>query len=148
VNGQHDARLPGLAHDHVKPVHPPYRDHVRHAAAADEDDVLGQQQVLGVGDVRHREQGQVADPGLVPGEQVVHPQYPAGIITRRRVQQAHPGIGPAGQPHRVVQVHGDPAARHQHAAADRYHVPTSVCRHAWHASCVTACKQTPDGFAP
>jgi hypothetical protein len=58
---QHDARFPGLAQYPVKPVHAPDGHHVRHAAAADEDHVLGQQQVFRIGHVRHGEQRHVTD---------------------------------------------------------------------------------------
>ena len=68
--GQHDACLTRLAQDHVEPAHPPHGQHVRHVVA-DEDQVHRQQQVLGVMDVRHREQGQMADPDRVPGQAVV-----------------------------------------------------------------------------
>jgi hypothetical protein len=42
----------------------------------------------------------------------------------------------------IVQVHGHPVIRHEHAATDRDYVPPPIGCHAWHASVVTPCKQS------
>ncbi len=106
--GQHDARVPGLAQDLVDPVHAPHRDHVGHRAAADEDDVLRQEEVLGVLDVRHREQRQVADLGGGVRQAVVEPEVIGGVVADGLVQHAQPGCGLAAQLDRVLNVIGDP----------------------------------------
>ena len=56
-----DAGLPRLAEDLVEAVHPPDREQVGDAAAADPDDVLREQVRPHVGHRRHREQAEVAD---------------------------------------------------------------------------------------
>jgi len=127
---QDDARLPGLAQDLVDAVHLPHRDHVGHRAPADEDDVLRQQEVLGIGDVRHREQRKVPDLGGGVSEPVVEPEVVGGVVADGLVQYAQPGRGLAAQLDRVLNVKGDRLARQHHAAPDRDHVSPSVCRHA------------------
>ena len=51
--------LPGLPERPVQPVQPPHRQQVGHAAAADPDHVLAQQQTRGIRGARHGEQVQV-----------------------------------------------------------------------------------------
>jgi hypothetical protein len=65
---EHDAGLPGLVQDRRQTVRPPDRAQVGHAAALDPDDVLLQQMLADVRDVRHREQGQMDGRNSVPGE--------------------------------------------------------------------------------
>ncbi len=91
-----DARVPGFSQYPVKPVHAPDGDHVRHAAAADEHRVLGQQQVFRIGHVRHREQGQVADLAAQRPQPLVRAQISSGIVAAGGVNNADPVRRTAG----------------------------------------------------
>ena len=86
-----DAGLPHLAEDLVEAVHPPHREQVRDAAAADPDDVLLEQVRPHVGDRRHREQAQVADLHAGAGEGAVDPSEPDRVVAGSGAEVAEPG---------------------------------------------------------
>ena len=127
---QHDARVPGLAHDHVQLVHPPDGEHVGHAATPHEDHVLGEQQVGRIGHIRHREQRQVADPSRLSREPVIHFKYPPRVVAHGRIDHADPRLPLPAQPQRVAEVERHGALWHHHAAADRDHMFPLVSCHA------------------
>jgi len=116
--GQHDAGLPDLAQHLIQAVQPPHRQQVRHAAAADPDHVLLEQQRGGVGNARHREQVQVGGghPGGLArlGEQGVEPL----LVPACRAHVADPRRPAAdtGQLDRVVDQRGELEHRARPAA--------------------------------
>ena len=94
--GQHDPRVPGLAHDLVDAVHPPDRDHVGHAPPPTKMMSCDISKSSGSDDVRHREQRQVADLDRGARQPVVEPQVRVRVVADGLVQHAQPG--PAALP--------------------------------------------------
>ncbi len=133
--------MPGLAQDRIQAVHPPDREHIGHAAAADEDRVLRQQQVGRVGDVRHREQVEVAEAGGRTEEPVIHGHGPAGVVAGGRVDHADPGFPLAGEAQCIGQMQWHGPFGHHHATADRDDVLALVHCHTVTVALVTgSCK--------
>ena len=96
-----DARLPGFAQDRVDPVRPPDPEQADHAAAADVDQVLGEQVLAQVlGPLLAAEEGDVAGLAAIGREGAVEADDVVVGVAAGRGQEADPrplapGSGPS-----------------------------------------------------
>ena len=102
--GQHDAGLPRRAQRVVDAVQPPHREQAGDAAAEHPHDVLVEQVLGDVGDVRHREQPQVR--GVQPTSlgRAVEVVDDPGVVAHRGGEEADPRAAAvdAGEVERVL----------------------------------------------
>src|SRR6185295_17629485 len=117
--GEHDARLPRLAQDHVQAVLAPDGEQVAHRAAADVDDVLGEdQRAQVVMLLLEPKQRQLQRPAGARGEGGTERRdLRVGVAARRR-QEQHPWLALGGEredevvQRRVAGLGGEPPATH------------------------------------